>query len=542
MDKRAQEIIALRDRERQKQDNFRALWQETADLMFPRENQITAKRTDGEDKSRIYDSTAIMDSQDMASGLSAAFIPSGQHFFALQARDKKLNNVDSVRRYLAEATETTHEALFESNFMLQLNETIRSLVVFGTGNIFSEFDLESMGLNFKDYDIGNYQFLENSRGIVDTVIVTLPFTARQAKQEFPDASMPEIDKALKDPKTENDIFYFIHIVRPRKNRNPQFSDASNMPYESVFVCEKDQIVVSEGGFEENAFAVGRWMKSSAEKHGRGQGTEALADVRVLQQISKDFIECGNKWNNPPLEVDQSFEGTVRVKPGAINRVSQMGSIKAIDRNIAGNFPISKEMLEFQQEKVHKAFFKDIFVQLGDLKGDRRTTVEIIERIKEGLRRLALPVARMQSELFNPLITRCVLLLIRNGRIPSPPPELEGASFGIEYIGELALALRNQQAKGFQQWANFVAAMEGVFPGAIDNIDVDSAIKRMGESFGVNTDDIASEEEIMAKRQARQQAQQQQQMAMMAETAGKAYKAGSGKAEEGSPAAALMGAM
>jgi len=541
-DKRAQEIIALRDRERAKQDNFRSLWQETADLEFPRENQITSRRTDGEDKSRIYDSTAIMDSQDMASGLSAAFIPSGQQFFALQTRDKKLNKQDNVRRYLAEATEITHEALFESNFMLQLNETLRSLVVFGTGNIFSEFDLESMGLNFKDYDIANYQILENSKGVVDGVIVTIPFTARQALQEFGVEAGPEVMKALSNPKTENDIFNFIHVVRPRKDRNPQLSDFSNMPYESVFVSEKDQLTVDEGGFDEFPFAVARWMKSSAEKYGRGQGTEVLADVRVLQTMKRDFIECGNKWNNPAREVLDSFEGPVRVKPGALNYVSEMGSIKALDQNLNGNFPITKEMLEFQQEIVHKAFFRDIFVALGDMKGDRRTTVEIIERIKEGLRRLALPVARLMSELFNPVVTRSVMLLIRNGSIPEPPAELQGQAFGIEYIGELALALRNQQAKAFQQWASFVAQMEAVFPGAVDNIDSDSAIKRMGSAFGVNTDDISSDEEITAKRQARAQQQQQAQMMAMAETGGKAYKNASGKAEEGSPAQALMAGM
>jgi len=125
----------------------------------------------------------------------------------------------------------------------------------------------------------------------------------------------------------------------------------------------------------------------------------------------------------------------------------------------GNFPITVEALKEQQEIVHKAFFRDIFVQLGDLTGDRRTTVEIIERLREGLRRLALPVARLQSELFNPVITRSTMLLIRHGKIPQPPIELEGQQLGIEYEGQLALALKGQQAKGFQQWVEFAGAME-----------------------------------------------------------------------------------
>ncbi|KKK49972.1 hypothetical protein LCGC14_3129670, partial [marine sediment metagenome] len=121
---RAKEIINLRDRELAKQATFRSLWQETADLMFPRENQITGIQTSGTDKSRnIFNTTAVFDSQDMASGLSAAFIPSGQLFFGLKAKDRELSQIDRVRRYLSIATEITHDELFESNFMRQFNET-----------------------------------------------------------------------------------------------------------------------------------------------------------------------------------------------------------------------------------------------------------------------------------------------------------------------------------------------------------------------------------------------------------------------------------
>ena len=130
----AEDIIALRNRERQAQANFRALWQQTADLMFPRENQIDTTQTPGTDKSlKVYDSTAMLDSQDMASGLSAAIIPTGQKFFGLTVEDRDLAARDAVQRYLLLATEIAHNELFESNFMLQFNETLRSLVVFGTG-------------------------------------------------------------------------------------------------------------------------------------------------------------------------------------------------------------------------------------------------------------------------------------------------------------------------------------------------------------------------------------------------------------------------
>ena len=539
----AEAIISLRNKERDNQANFRSLWQETADLAFPRENQINVTNFPGEDKSRnIFDGTAIRDSQDMASGLSSTFIPNGQKFFGFGTDDREVSELETVKRYLARATQVTHRDMFGSNFMLQLNETMRSLVVFGTGNIFSEWNNEIGGLNYKDYDISLYQLQENNGGSVDTMILSFGLTARQAEQEFGIDNLGEkIRDALKSLDTESKVFDFIHLVRKRGTRNPLLKDNLNMPYESIIVDEAGKEIVEEGGFEEFPFAVPRWMKSSFEKYGRGQGTESLADIKILQQMKSDFIECANKWNNPPLEVTSDFEGIVNVTPGAINNVGETGSIQGIRGSAMGSFPITKDALEFQQEIIHKAFFRDIFVQLSDLTGDRRTTVEIRERIREGLRRLALPVARLQSELFDPLITRTFMLLIRNGRIPDPPPELAGKPLKIEYQGELALALRDQEAKGFLQLTELVAAIDPIFPGAKDNIEFDTGIRNMGRSFGVNEEVLASEESLAAKRQAAAEQLQQQQALQAAQVAAEGYGKTTDTPQPGSPAEALMNA-
>ncbi len=61
-DERAKEIIKEQEREETKAANFRNLYQEVADHMLPRENQIIGVRTPGEDKSQqIFDPTAMLD-------------------------------------------------------------------------------------------------------------------------------------------------------------------------------------------------------------------------------------------------------------------------------------------------------------------------------------------------------------------------------------------------------------------------------------------------------------------------------------------------
>lgn len=537
---KAEDIIAQFKREESKAANFRALYQDAADLMFPQENQINRISFPGEDKTRqLVDTTGAMASNEMASGLSINLVPPGQKFFDLEASVRELNEVEDVKRYLSRTTDTIHERLFGSNFMLQLNETLRSLAVFGTGNIYSEY---TTFLNFRDYDIGSYLILENSRRRVDTMLIKFKYTARQAFQEWGGASGTLVAKAMSKDETQNDIFEFIHRVAPRNERNPSLSDNLNMPFESIYIAVKEKIVVDEGGFPEFPYHVARWSKSSNEVFGRGQGTFALPDVRMLQRMKADLIECANKHNNPALEVLEGHEGQIRTMPKGINYVLEQGTIRAIDRGARGNFPITREIVEMQQELVRKAFFNDVFVQLANLKGDRRTTVEIRERIAEGLQRLGPPIGRLQEELFNPLITRVLFLLLRNGQLERPPVQLEGESFKIEYIGRLALELKSHQARGFQQWIGSVAEIATVVPDAIDNIDVDSAVRRLGHTFGVNAEDIATDEEIAAKREARAQQQAAQQALEMAQAMGQGYKDTSKAAEEGSPAQGVMEAI
>ena len=548
-DERAVEVIKEQEREEQNASNFRNLYQEVADHMLPRENQIIGVRAPGEDKSKqIIDPTAMLDLEDMVSGLSAAFFPPGELAFGLTVKNRAIANIDAVKRYLALATQITHDELFASNFMLQLNETLSSLIGFGTGCLFSEWNL---GLNFKDWDISFYTIKQNSAGLVDTLILKYPLTARQAIQEFGKENVGEkVLKAFGNPETVSKPFDFIHRVGPRKERNRNLTDFLNMPWESLYVNIEEQMVIkgidpkgidNEGGFEEFPYAVPRWKKSSNEKYGRGQGTIALSVSKELQQMHADFVECGNKWNNPPREIlDNAVEGAVDVRPGADNRVTQMNSIKALDDGIRGNFPITEKSLEFAQGILHRIFFKDVFAPLADLTGDRRTTLEIRERVKQAAKKLGAPLYRLQSELLTPVITRGVLLLIRNGVIPQPPEELQGQGFGIEYISELALAMRDQQSRAFVQFADLVSALDPVFPGAKDIISIDRALPEIAFTFGMKVEHLNTQEEIDEIRRVRAEQLAEQKAIEAAQVAAQGYGQTTKAPEEGSLAEIVTG--
>jgi hypothetical protein len=131
-----------------------------------------------------------------------------------------------------------------------------------------------------------------------------------------------------------------------------------------------------------------------------------------------------------------------------------------------------------------------------------------------------------------------MLLFRNGELPPLPPEMQGKSFKIEYVGRLAMELKSQQARGFQQWVGVGIEIDSVFP-VTDNIDFDGGYRRLGETLGVSVEDMNSSDEVEEKRQARQAQQDAQQAAELAEMAAKGYPGATKAPETGSPAEALM---
>jgi len=537
---RAEDYIKRYDTEWTKLANFRSLWQATADLSFPRENNITHIYAQGSEKITHADDTAIVDSKIMADGLLSAIIPAGEHFHQFNVSKYNPGGTnDTYTDYLSYVTDKHHSELFSSNYLLQMGETMRSIVVFGTGDIFSEWNRKIRKLNFKDYDISMYVILENEAGIVDTHMLKYPRTARQLVQKFGKNKVGKsILEAYNDEKKQNDIFQILHVVRPREKFNPRFVNFMNMPFESVYINIKDKSIIEEGGFFEFPYQTPRWMKTTGEIMGRGQATEGLKQIRVLNQQIVDFNECSNKHVNPAMDIMESFEGDYKVYPGARNDVTEFPTAQAVDRNISGNFPISKEIIEMQREVVHTIFYKDAFSPLQNLTGDRRTTLEIRERMLEGLKRIGQPVHRLWYELFNPQLIRSLNLLIRNGVVEEPPAGLE--LIDIEPLGLMANALSSGQATAFQRWVAVGVELKKDIPEVLDNVNIDEGYRNLGRKMGVRLEDMNKADERDDIRRQRAEQQAAQQAAELAQMAGQAYGQSTGAPEEGSPAAALMG--
>jgi len=543
-DRIAVDIIRLRDAEKAKQANFRSLYQEVADYTIPREvelNRSGSGASQGQDISlRYIDGTQVQDAQILAAGLASSLV--GPVFFALSDADSTTAENDAHKRWCMIATQVLHAKLFASNFRLHLNSALLDLSNLGTTCLYEEYDHRHRQFVFKHYDIALYQIKEDSKGRVDTVIISYELTARQAAGEFGSKNLPEdIAECAESLDRESERFPFIHITRPRLNA-PLTGPNRDMPFESIWVAEKQKVQVRSRGYRMLPFAVARWRKSASEKYGRGQGCVALADIRMLQKMRADFIKLANRQAEPPLMADSNnLDGTPDMRPSAINWTRDVNnSLRSVDQNALGNPIITAEMLEAQRSIIHEAYFRDLFRQFTDMQGDRRTAEEVRARKQEALKNIADPAARTEQELLQPIIERSLQLSLEWGDIPPPPPTMKG--YQVEYLGQLALAQRDQHATAGIQFVNLLATMAQVYPEGIDSVDFEKMIPDIAAAMGVKSTHLRTSEAMEEIRRRRSEAEAEASMAEAMGPASQAYSAASKAPEAGSPAEAMMEAV
>lgn len=259
MDARAVEVIREWQREDADCGNVMSLYQQVADHFYARENNITVKRTPGEDKSLpIIDPTGRIAFQRMCAGLSAVMFPSGQYFCRLATESAADFNGRSIG-YLNRFTEILHIELFKPscNFILEINETIMAWAGFGTSNIYSEWNGDLLSLNFKDWDVSNFRFGVDSRGYPIRCLIRWEYTAEQAVRVFGDKAGEKVLAASKDPQRSQDKFWFVWRIQPRQNRKTQYNDILNYRYEKLCVNEAEKAIVEEGGYKEFPYHISR---------------------------------------------------------------------------------------------------------------------------------------------------------------------------------------------------------------------------------------------------------------------------------------------
>lgn len=462
----------------------------------------------------IHDSTAIVAAARMTSGIMGNMMPIGLKWFEFAAKDEAMNNDFTVKRWLSNATTAVHKVLWQSNFISQMTNTIRSMITFTIGCI----AMERIGdkFAFNSYHMRDIFFQKNSKGEVDTEFRRIFYTARQAKQEYGDKISKSIQEALKSNSTQK--FEFVHIIWPNEDYDEKIGSKK---FASKIIAVADKAVVKEGGYDSLPYKVVFYSENPDSEMGYSPAVEILPEVKMLNAERRTFWISSEMLAQPPMIYeDDGVVGQPVTSPGGAI-VIRSGAMVPAPYKTGANPQLTLEVIKESRQIVREHFLNDVF---DALKYYRRETaaelkeIEIRQKIEEGFVVLAPIVAGMQRDLLDPIMLDILKKLTKEELEPMP----EGLELKIVYQGRLALAMSSMQTNAIETvLAKWAAYDEKYY--VFDNLNIDESFKLSAINTGVPANLFKDEEEVAKARQERNAPMQAQQDAMIMAEASKAYK-------------------
>ena len=466
-----------------------------------------------------YDDTAVRGAYRMTSGIFTYLMPANTHWHGFKAQRYDLNQRPEYQQWLSIAANQTHAELMRSNFEREMFLTIRSMIVFGTGVISVEKIDDD--IVFKSHHIGYMFFDDNSRGQIDTVYRQIFYTARQALQEFGEDNCNKcksLAKALKAKKF-TDRFEFVHVCAPNKDFDG--SKFGSKKVVSIYISIADKVIIkTEPGFDHLPYLVARFSRTPGGIMGYGPAMEYIDDIRMLNRMARSYIEAAEIANSPPMMCEDDGvvgqpvtgpHGMIYIRSGAQFPQPYVSGI-----NMQGN----AEVLSQMREIILRVFFNDLFESMGDHRNMSATEAAIRE--KELLVIATPAIVSLANEIFSPMLTRVLDLLMRSkkdNKIPPPPGDFD---YDVVYQGRLALAMSNVQANAqevvlakYSPYAEFSPVME--------NVDMDKTFRHAWISGGAPAENLTDYDEMIKARNQRQELQEAAAQAEIAEAGSKAYK-------------------
>ncbi len=506
------ELSSLKEARR----NWEEQWQNIGDLMSPNRGDFVALRSVGEKKrEKIFDSTPLRALTRFSSGMHNLLTPSSQHWFEITLKNSILAQDKDVQLWLEEVTRLVIEAFNRphNNFHPSMHEYLLDLGAFGTGVMYIK-DVPAEGPNYMTFPLYDCYLAKNELGRVDTIYRVYEHTAKELLETWGD-QVPEKVLKARERNAIYDKFACCHVVKPSHT----FKEApqNRFPWTSIYFMPDEKEILSVGGFNEFPFICSRWERNSLETYGRGPGGEALADVKMLNEMEKTYLKALQKMVDPPLMVpDDGFINPVRTTPGGLNYY-RTGLSK--DERI---FPLpAMQRLDYAENKmaqvrdsIEKAFYLDMMELPGPTAQDgdvlRFTATEIQARQRDRMQILGPLVSRQEIELLGPMIERTVNIMMQNNMLP-PPPEvvLQQKEFKIEYRNPISISMRGYELNSISQLIQFLAPMAQIDPTVMQRLDI-ARVAELGAEILRTPPSVIKDE---ARFNAEMEAQQQQEMMM-----------------------------
>lgn len=434
----------------------------------------------------------------------------------------------AAEQWLFNASREVLYALAKSNFYNICPSIYSDLAIYCTANVVMESDAKSV-LRFYHKPIGSYCIKNGSRNTIETWTNAEMKTSDQLVDNFGIENVSDKVKNAYERKDFSTKFEVRRLIMPRKDFDPKKKDNKNMPYASYwFEPGEDDGLLRESGFKRFPAATVRWEVVGNDSYGSfGPGMVALGTAKGLQLDAKQRFKAQEMMLDPPINVPISMKNTaINRMPGGVNYVNSGINGQRVESLYNMNFNIDTALAAIADDRqmIKSAFFNDLFIMIANQNTHQMTATEVAARKEEKLLMLGPVMNRLSEEFLDVVVERTFDELLERGILPEPPESLAGKPIEIEYTSILYQALRAVGMGSIERATSYIGNIAGIRPDALDNFNVDGAVREYVSITGANPIMLHTPEEVAAVRKARAEAAQAEKMAAMAQPAQQAAQA------------------
>ena len=523
----------LRSELQSERSSFESHWRDLGDYILPRKPRFTVTDTNKGDRRnhKIIDSTATLAVRTLRAGMMSGVTSPARPWFKLGTIRPGLSEIPGVKEWLDSVTNDMSNIFLKSNLYNILPSVYGSMGVFSTAAMAVEEDFDSV-VRFTEFPIGTFLISNNAKGSVDTFFRELRYTVRQIVEKFGDLDAngqplnwdnfsQNVQDLWKTGKKETWIDIY-HCVKKNdeydsKKLESRYKKYISTYYEKGTSSNREEKFLKVSGFDSFRVLCPRWEKSAEDVYGTEcPGMICLGDVKALQVMHKRKAQAIEKMVNPPMIAPTSFRTvSTSILPGDITYADEPEGQKGFRPAQEVNFQLQPLLLDIQehQRRINSSFYVDLFLMLAN--SDRRqiTAREIQERHEEKLLALGPVLEQINQDLLDPLIDITFEIMVKQGRVPEPPKEIQGEGLKVEYVSIMSQAQKLVGLAGVERFSGFASQVASVNPESLDKIDTDQLLDVYGDMTSIPPGIVRSDEKVT---QIRQQRQEQQQAAQAAE--------------------------
>lgn len=497
-----------------------SLWQAEAEQFLPIRADFTWTRSIGmEFASHLMTGFPALCQRDLANSLSAMLRPRGKPWFHPQTMFEKTNKDQECALFLDYMGGAMRMAMYDnqSGFVRATKEGDNDFAAFGQTVISVEPNQNLDGILYRCWHLRDVVWAENANLEIDQVHRRWNPSARGLMKLFPKTVHAKVKEAA-----EKDAIATVqvrHIVIPADEydavnmADPEAAAArangmiprKKLPFVSIFVDVDNQVILEEVGQSQMGYVIPRWQTISGSQYAYSPASViAIADARMLQQISLTLLEAGQKAVDPPLKaVESAVQGGVNYAAGQVTWVD----MEYDERTGAAIEPLLKtnpnlgwgvDREDKIRELIKEAFFLNQ-ISLPD-PGKEMTAYETQKRVEEYTRR-ALPLFEpMEVEYNGAICQRTLDMMLAFGAFgPSRniPKKLQGQQIRFTFESPLQNQQGRANAEAFTQAAQLLQLAVQIDPTTVHDFKADTAFRDAVMGTGAPTAWLATEKEAAA---------------------------------------------